>query len=104
MNNISVEVYRSNMSDCTLNGLTSRFNTLELYSDVKGSDIVLVPDDALVMVERTIQGERCDYAVPAYILKNGYTKMFGGNFVYTSDSRFPDIYRRPLPVHDRVER
>jgi hypothetical protein len=27
--------------------------------------------------------------------------MFGGNFVYTSDSRFPNKY--PIPVHDRWE-
>ena len=27
--------------------------------------------------------------------------MFGGNFVYTSDSRFPNKY--PIPVHDRYE-
>ena len=27
--------------------------------------------------------------------------MFGGNFIYTSDSRFPNDY--PIPVHDRFE-
>ena len=27
--------------------------------------------------------------------------MFGGNFVYTSDSRFPSDY--PIPIHDRFE-
>lgn len=28
-------------------------------------------------------------------------RMFGGNFVYTSDSRFPNRY--PIPIHDREE-
>lgn len=27
--------------------------------------------------------------------------MFGGNFIYSSDSRFPNDY--PIPVHDRQE-
>lgn len=27
--------------------------------------------------------------------------MFGGNFIYCSDSRFPSEY--PIPVHDRYE-
>lgn len=27
--------------------------------------------------------------------------MFGGNFIYTSDSRFPAEY--PIPLHDRTE-
>jgi hypothetical protein len=28
--------------------------------------------------------------------------MFGGNFIYGSDSRFPAQY--PIPLHDRLER
>ena len=33
----------------------------------------------------------------------GWT-MFGGNFVYTSDSRFGDTYGgHPIHVHDRIE-
>jgi len=27
--------------------------------------------------------------------------MFGGNFIYTSDSRFPNKY--PIAIHDRYE-
>lgn len=30
--------------------------------------------------------------------------MFGGNFVYSSDSRFRELYgHNPVPIHDRFE-
>jgi hypothetical protein len=29
--------------------------------------------------------------------------MMGGNFVYSSDARFRDVNRYPIPVHDRVK-
>ena len=35
------------------------------------------------------------------LLKSNTHSMFGGNFIYTSDSRFPS--RAPIQVHDRVE-
>jgi len=35
----------------------------------------------------------------ALIRTEGY--MFGGNFIYTSDSRFPGV--GPIPIHDRQE-
>jgi hypothetical protein len=37
---------------------------------------------------------------------NGVTSdtMFGGNFVYTTDSRFKELYgSNPIHVHDRIE-
>lgn len=37
------------------------------------------------------------------VIPAGYHSMFGGNFVWTSDSRFSNIYKYPVPVHDRVE-
>jgi hypothetical protein len=29
--------------------------------------------------------------------------MFGGNFIYTSDSRVREICAYPIPIHDRCE-
>jgi len=55
----------------------------------------------LVLVERQLFGEEAWYAVPAGIYKSNKHSMFGGNFIHTSDSRFPG--RAPIPVHDRVE-
>ncbi len=41
-------------------------------------------------------------AVPADIPEGTWT-MFGGNFIYTSDSRLRAICPYPIPVHDRIE-
>lgn len=41
-------------------------------------------------------------ACPPDALPDGSPYAFGGNFVFTSDTRFPD--HRPIPVHDRDTR
>lgn len=33
----------------------------------------------------------------------GTVIQFGGNFVYSSDTRFQEINRYPIPIHDRRE-
>jgi hypothetical protein len=40
-------------------------------------------------------------AVPRDVLESGKWYMFGGNFIYTSDSRFPT--KEPIKIFDRVE-
>ena len=70
-------------------------NTVDL------ADLDNIPDNELVLVERQLFGEEAWYAVPAGIYKSNKHSMFGGNFIHTSDSRFPG--RAPIPVHDRVE-
>jgi hypothetical protein len=61
----------------------------------------MIPDDELILVERTLFGEEANFAVPAGIYKSGRHSMFGGNFIHTSDSRFPA--KAPISVHDRLE-
>jgi hypothetical protein len=88
--------------DCTANGLTSRVNTVDLYyGDINTEVLDKLEEDVLVLVKRQLFGRNADYAVPYSVLKSGKHSMMGGNFIYTSDSRFPD--ERPIPVHDRVE-
>jgi hypothetical protein len=40
-------------------------------------------------------------AVPLDVLESGKSYMFGGSFVYCSDSRFP--FNAPIHLFDRVE-
>lgn len=40
---------------------------------------------------------------PMFDRGNSVGSMFGGNYVTSSDSRFRDIFKYPLPVHDRWE-
>ena len=103
MSNINTFVLRNSLGDSTNSGLTSKVNQVDLhYGDtVDLADLDNIPDDELVLVERQLFGEEAWYAVPAGIYKSNKHSMFGGNFIHTSDSRFPG--RAPIPVHDRVE-
>jgi hypothetical protein len=58
-------------------------------------------DDYLVFIKDTCAGRTRLRVVPKSLLDSGKWTMFGGNFVYTSDSRFPS--NSPIAVHDRVE-
>lgn len=88
-----VNVYRCSLGDCTNGGVSSTHDRVLLV----GEDIPPVSESredipVVNLVRRTVFGrERIQ-------VENG---MFGGNFVYTSDSRFPSQY--PIPVHDRTE-
>ena len=58
------------------------------------------------IVERTFGGRDTPYLHVEQVSPSATTlhkvgPMFGGNFVYTSDSRFPSDY--PIPIHDRFE-
>lgn len=111
MNSILTFTLRHSLGDCTNNGLTSEKDSIELYygsdlteaiNSVKTQGILdTLPEDSLVLIERNLFGKPANYAVPVSILKKGQMSMAGGNWVYTSDSRFP--HSGPLSVHDRVE-
>ena len=90
--------------DCTNNGLTSKNNSILLISDddtVQGPSEINDNEDYLVLVKRQLSDGEYLHAVPKSLLNSGKHVMFGGNFITTSDSRFPSKY--PIPVHDRVE-
>jgi len=102
-----VHVFRStSIGDTTNGGVTGKHNALVLL--VPGLDAPTEPDytrPALVFVERYIGGKPAHFAIPAADARMhdaGYTTpMFGGHFVWSSDSRFPTP--GPIPVHDRYE-
>tara|TARA_R100000951_G_scaffold100714_1_gene91610 strand:+ start:106 stop:453 length:348 start_codon:yes stop_codon:yes gene_type:complete len=103
-------VLKNSLGDCTADGLSSKNDKLQLVwsADPNGDPIGLTPDqvakvpnDYLILIVRTIGGTPANYAVPASIAKGNKRPMFGGNFVYASDSRFPSD--APIHIHDRIE-
>lgn len=99
---LMVKILRSE-HDSTNNGITSRFNRFILVdSEVSGP---FEPDQktpALRLVRRTIANKPYIHAEPLAPVPPGHVGyMFGGNFIFTSDSRFPSSY--PIPVHDRMD-
>ena len=102
MNYLPVDVYRSAGSDCSLNGVTS-IEGVKLVVPCADGHITEdnVADFGYTKLVAGEKGGRINF-VPENT-ENRWT-MFGGNFVYTSDSRFSRAYgSAPVHVHDRIE-
>lgn len=97
-------VYRdSRLGDCTNNGISAHASDLYILAEQKGP---FEPEDIrqCVYIEwRNCCGEQYIDCKPAYFPKRWY--MAGGNFLYTSDSRFREITKSkyPISIHDRYE-
>lgn len=109
---LHVDVYRSaaRNADCTLNGITHRFNRLCLIN-VEGP---FSPDEThapALLLRGNLHGTV--KIVPADEQGNPVQAwtMFGGNYATTSDSRFSEACERitgnyfygAVAVHDRIE-
>ena len=95
-------VFRSGTYDCTAGGITASVDVVRLigfgfWKDAKEMDGV----PTLRIIERKVMGRSFLIAVPTDARDDCHPYMFGGNFVYTSDSRFPSD--NPIKVFDRKE-
>lgn len=113
MNRLFITVFRSaSYSDCTNNGLSSRVDTSTLFFDCTREEAInwckengKSPEYMFFLVKRELWGEDHSYAEPL-IKPEGKVQVFGGNFLYTSDSRMYKTggkYKTPLPIHDRFD-
>lgn len=100
---ISANVYRcASGTDCTNGGVSSRVGRVVLIGDdlpklVEPSEIM----PALYLDTAPVIGRPYEKALPNPIgSPDNHMYMFGGNFVYTCDSRGPS---NPVPIHDRKE-
>jgi len=109
---LSCDVYRSDGQDCTANGISANNRSLICIFTPKGRDVAGPfkyqddgHEDCLVLFEAMTGNPNMRHwrAVPKKFIDKGINHfMFGGNFVYSSDSRFPS--RSPIKIFDRVER
>lgn len=69
---------------------------------LNSSDIENAEDDFIILelVKREIMGN--EYL---HFQRKGEKSwvQFGGNYITTSDSRFNEFSRYPIPIHDRIE-
>lgn len=94
-----VSVYRAKGYDCTNGGASSKFNSFILTAEgVTGPFEPREDVPELVLIKGPFDTLR---AVPRELVESKVWVMFGGNFVYTSDSRFPSD--APIKVFDRTE-
>ena len=103
-----VDVYKSPMGDCTNKGISYQRDTLiliswepthhhvfkcpKMFSGNGTNSVKIVPGNVPEYVKAIPVKEKS---------KNDLGPMFGGNFIYSSDSRFP--FKYPIPIHDRYE-
>lgn len=99
---LHVSIYKNanaEFGDCSNRGLSSRHNRATLT----GPNIpeIFEPSEDAPEVQLLPGNLGHGYkAVPAEH-GEGAGPMFGGCFIYTSDSRFPS--KQPIPLHDRWE-
>ena len=95
--------------NCSANGISSRCKQVTLCPDYDAKygmgipsifEVSAVAPAVVVRSIRISEDREHFFAVPVELTDTG-AAMFGGSFIYTSDSRFPMEY--PLPLHDRVE-
>jgi len=116
MRGISVNIYRSDLGDCTNGGATSPANsqgkTVILFDpEIRNGNYALdkCKDDPRVICLRVVRrwiGTKNEYIHCEPINAKGdgcVGPMAGGNYVGSSDSRFCDVSPYPIPVHDRFE-
>ena len=106
-----VWVYRTPLGgDCTANGISKDAKCLCLVN-VEGP---FTPDDetpAALLVKRDAVGNVVIVECTPDGRKREGWSMFGGNFAYTSDSRFSEAVQKlsgykfsfPVSIHDRYE-
>jgi hypothetical protein len=96
MKGLVCDIFKSDYNS-DLNVIASKCNSVTLVGEGI-PEIFNASDDAPAVTWKKIANTQHIAAVP-----EGETKwvMFGGTFIYTSDSRFPAEY--PIPLHDRIE-
>lgn len=100
---LMAEVFKNPFDDCTNKGISSKTDTLYIAYDKAPLILMDIRDCVTVEKIQTRYGDRVR-CKPLYESNNKYA--FGGNFLYTSDSRFKEItgIEYPVPIHDhRVE-
>ena len=106
MKGIIVNIYKTD-HDCTNGGLSSKSTQALLV----GEDVPEIFEDdgrlpVFVFTERNMFGRIYVYAQPILTAQQRSLvgPMFGGNFLYSSDSRFRErVNEYPVPIHDRFE-
>jgi hypothetical protein len=103
MKGLHVSIYKDSMGDSSNNGISSRHEDVILVGEGI-PEIFEASEDcpAVKLVKRYIGGREYVHAEPVEWGREDVIKgIFGGTFIYSSDSRFPSDY--PIPLHDRQE-
>lgn len=103
MKGLIFDIYRSaDGIDCTNGGQSSRVQHGTLIGQGIPEIFEPTPDaPAFVLVEKHVRGLGLCIHLKPVDAKPGAWLMFGGNFGYSTDGRFPSS--SPIAIHDRQE-
>lgn len=108
---VSVLVHKDG-TDCTAGGISSRANKVFLFKeDLEKEEILRYmreiekQPESLAFIVDTLKYGIHTYTRAIQIIHCSDIVMAGGNFAYSSDSRYKDItgISYPISLHDRVE-
>lgn len=89
-----VDIFRSNYHS-ELNVFNGKQSAI--FIDASGPFQESESSPAVKLVKRALFGSEYIHAEP---VKPG-SYAFGGSFIYSSDSRFSEVSKYPIPLHDR---
>lgn len=92
----TANIFRSDY-DCNINKMQGKKTVTIIDADLPKMTEESEERPAVKIVRRDLFGGQYLHAEP---LKPG-SYAFGGSFIYCSDSRFSDISKYPIPLHDR---
>lgn len=103
LSGLMTQVFRNPLGDCTNGGISSSKDSLCIISAKRGP---FEPEDireCVYLEKRTILQDEYMTVKPLYCQNRWY--MSGGNFLYSSDSRYREYtgLHYPVPIHDRYE-
>ena len=100
---LPAEVFRSDLGDCTNGGISSERRELYIIGCETSPFFPADLRQCVQLESRDIMGECYVSAKPLVYRKRWY--MAGGNFLYTSDSRYKELtgISYPVSIHDRYE-
>lgn len=101
---LKAQVFRNTLTDCTNGGISKDRSSLYILSDQKGPFEPQDIRECVYIARRVTKGEEHTCCKPEYL--RGLWYMAGGNFLYSTDSRFKEITKSkyPIPIFDRCEK
>jgi len=107
MKGLSVSIYENKEhGNCSNHGISKHCNSAIITSgDFEIPALFETTEDSpeVVIIKREGRMYQDVIAVPREVLESGKHYMFGGSFIYSSDSRFNAISKLPIKLFDRVE-
>jgi len=107
MKGLSVSIYENKEHGNSSNHGISKYcdSVIITSEDFEIDEVFEVTENSpeVVIIKREGRMYQDVIAVPRVVLESGKHYMFGGSFIYSSDSRFNAISKLPIKLFDRVE-